>query len=63
MSVDEFLMTLRMFDPSQPEKKLSQLLRSIFRITDKSVGSISGTRTESVQSVLSLLSQSSIMKN
>ena len=56
-------MTLKTFDPSQPEKKLSQILRSIFRIRDKSVGSVSGTHTESVQSVLSLLAQSSIMKN
>ncbi|KAI6646789.1 Translin-associated factor X-interacting protein 1-like [Oopsacas minuta] len=63
VSVDDFVITLKNLDPSQPEKKLSQLLRFIFSIPNKSVDSISGTRTESVQTVLSLLSQSAIMRS
>ena len=63
ISVDDFLSILKSLDPSQPEKKMAQLLRYIFRISDKSVDSISGTQTDSVQSVLSRINQSAIMRN
>ena len=63
ISVDDFLSILKSLDPSQPEKKMAQLLRYIFRISDKSIDSISGTQTDSVQSVLARINQSAIMMN
>ena len=59
--MDEFVSALKTLDPSQPEKKLAQLLRSVYRVSDKERESIPGDATEHISVVLARLRQSSIL--